>query len=172
MEEQKKVYVVVGIVAVAALLLSCIFGALAGGAAGLVVGRRQARAAVQEELQNLPSFRNRVATPQPREIQPPSGVVPSGMAGALITEVISGSPAEQAGLKADDLITAIDSIPIDSNHPLADIIGQYQPGDQITVHFWRAGQEQTARVQLAQNPDNPGHAYLGVYFQMVGGQNF
>jgi S1-C subfamily serine protease len=170
-EEKRKVYIVVGVVAVAALLLSCIFGALAGGVAGVVVGRRQAGTAIQQELQNLPSFRNRFATPQPRQVQPPSGATPSGMAGALVTEVISGTPAEQAGLKAGDLITGIDSIPIDANHPLPDIIGQYKPGDQITVHFWRAGQEQTARVQLAQNPDS-GLAYLGVYFQMVGGQNF
>jgi S1-C subfamily serine protease len=150
-EEKQKPYVVIVLAVVVALLVGCIAGALAGGAAGFLVGRRQARNVVQPTLPSRP-----FAVPAVRE-------------GALVTNVVAGSPAEQAGLQAGDVIVAIDRTPVDQNHPLPDVIAQYQPGDRATVHFWRAGQEQSVQVKLAQNPENPGQAYLGIYFRMISG---
>ena len=149
-QEKQKTYIVIVVVAVAALLLVCIAGALAGGAAGFLVGRRQAR-----------NVENRVVESRPFAL-------PSFREGALVESVVDGSPADQAGLQADDLIVAIDRIPVDKNHPLPEVIAQYQPGDLATIRFLRGDQEQSVQVKLAQNPENPGQAYLGVYFQMIG----
>lgn len=81
--------------------------------------------------------------------------------------MISGSPAADAGLEAGDIITAVDRIPVDQDHSLPDVIGQYQPGDRVTIHFWRTGEEDAALVELAEHPDNAAQAYLGVYFAML-----
>jgi len=182
MEEEKgKLYTIVILAAAATLLLSCVIGAFAGGVAGAIVGRRQARAAVERlnatGLRMLPRFREEMPHPWHRDQpwppdvppgeRPPFEGMPPGMGGAIIVEVIPGSPAEQAGLAVGDLITAIDRTPIDARHPLSDVIGQYEPGDRITIHFWRAGKEETVRAVLAENPENRGTAYLGVYFEPV-----
>jgi hypothetical protein len=149
-QEKQKTLLVTTLVVVAALLLGCIAGALAGGAAGFLVGRRQARNV------EIPSVESRpFAMPGLRE-------------GALITSVADGSPADQAGLQPDDLIISIDRIPVDLNHPLSEIIAQYQPGDRATVRFWRGNQQQSVQVKLGENPDDPRQAYLGVYFRMIG----
>jgi S1-C subfamily serine protease len=151
---KQKTYIVVALVVVAALLLGCIAGALMGGAAGFLIGRRQARNVVAGALESRP-----FALPMVRE-------------GALVTSVVAGSPAEQAGLQANDLIFAIDRTPVDQNHALPDVIAQYQPGDRVTVRFWRGGEEQSVQVKLGQNPDNPGQAYLGIFFRMIGAPGF
>jgi serine protease Do len=89
------------------------------------------------------------------------------MQGALIVEVVPGSPAAEAGLQVDDLIVAIDSVSLDLNHDLADVLAQYAPGDRITVRFWRAGQTEAARIKLVEHPDLARRAYLGVRYETV-----
>jgi len=74
--------------------------------------------------------------------------------GALITAgggqpaVISGGPAAIAGLRQDDLITAINDERIDENHPLGSMIQQFQPGDEIEITFSRNNKEQKVKVKL------------------------
>lgn len=52
-----------------------------------------------------------------------------------ITEIVPGSPAEAAGLKAGDLILAIDGKTVSSNDDLSDLIAGYNAGDtaKLTV---------------------------------------
>jgi S1-C subfamily serine protease len=169
-EERQKIYTVVAIVVVVGLLFSCVAGALAGGLTGFLVGRRQGKVAAEQtlerELSNLPGFRMEYPMPWQEPIPLP------GRAGALIVEVIANTPADRAGLEAGDIITAIDRIPIDANHLLPDAIGQYEPDDWITVHFWRANRQDSEPVKLSEHPDDPGRAYLGVYFEMMEGPGF
>jgi len=47
-----------------------------------------------------------------------------------------GSPAEAAGLREGDIITAIDDQRIDSTHPLDDILAQYRPEAQDPIVIW------------------------------------
>jgi membrane-associated protease RseP (regulator of RpoE activity) len=175
--EQKRNYTILAIVAGVAILLACVTGLLGGGLAVFLVSRYQARTAEHTIVQPAPTPRFREEWPQPWRGMPfpmPGfeGVIPGGLEGALIQEVVDGTPADKAGLQAGDLIVGIDRTPIDSNHPLPDVLGQYQPGDRITVRYWRGGQEDSVRVDLAENPDKAGQPYLGIYFGMIEWRRF
>jgi S1-C subfamily serine protease len=70
--------------------------------------------------------------------------------GAYIMEVISGSPADKAGIKQDDIITKLDGVRLSgSNAELSKIIAKKKVGDTITLTVWRDGKEQTLNASLA-----------------------
>jgi C-terminal processing protease CtpA/Prc len=87
--------------------------------------------------------------------------------GALIQEVVAGTPAEEAGLLVGDLITAVDDQTIDETHPLQDVIAGYEPEDSVVIRFVRGGQEREVTVLLAGHPEDPQRPYLGVYYVAV-----
>ncbi|HET6622685.1 MAG TPA: trypsin-like peptidase domain-containing protein [Candidatus Saccharimonadales bacterium] len=62
--------------------------------------------------------------------------------------VLPGSPADKAGLKEKDVITAINGQAIDARHPLSDLISQYTVGDTIDVAYSRSGQTHSTKVTL------------------------
>jgi S1-C subfamily serine protease len=94
--------------------------------------------------------------------------LPAG-SGALITSVVADSPAEQAGLQEGDRIVAVDGQEVNDENSLADLIGAHTPGDQVTLEIERAAEEtQEVTVQLGENPDNAGTAYLGVQYAAGG----
>lgn len=68
--------------------------------------------------------------------------------GALITQVVPNSPADQAGLKVGDVIVSVDSNAVDAQHTLRDRVSAYQPGDQITLGVVRDGNNMTVDVTL------------------------
>ncbi len=74
--------------------------------------------------------------------------VQSGEPGAVVAVVTSGGPADSAGLKAGDRITAVDGNQVRSGSELQGRIGIYSPGDKVTVTFVRDGNTQTAEVTL------------------------
>ncbi len=165
-KNRRTTYTVLAIVAVAALLLACLGAIVVGGFVGLLAARSRS-ANVTEQLQ-VPG-----GTPYrlPENIVPRMPMFPGGMMsaqGALILSVVPGSPASQAGLQVGDVITGIDQIPINARHSLAAVIAQYHPGDQVNVHYLRANQQNSVQVTLGQNPSQPGSAYLGVEFNMIG----
>lgn len=61
--------------------------------------------------------------------------------GALVESVVSDSPADDAGIKADDIITAIEGKKLDGDdtQSLAEAIVRRTIGDRITVKIWRDG---------------------------------
>ncbi len=62
--------------------------------------------------------------------------------------VASGSPAEKAGLKSGDIITKINSETVGKDGSLSSILGEYRPGDKLTITYLRDGKEQTTTVTL------------------------
>ena len=80
---------------------------------------------------------------------------PSGAStrGALIAQVLDGTPAEAAGLHSGDVIIAIDDNPVDSGDGLTDALHGHHPGDEVRV-FWTdaAGRDHDATVTLAEGP--------------------
>ncbi|MGH3794132.1 MAG: S1C family serine protease [Pseudonocardiaceae bacterium] len=73
--------------------------------------------------------------------------------GALIRGVVAGSPAEQAGLSAGDVITSLDGQAVDSTSTLSALLGLHHPGDQVELGWFDSyGQQQTATVQLVRGP--------------------
>ncbi|GBQ32373.1 Do family serine endopeptidase [Gluconacetobacter azotocaptans] len=74
------------------------------------------------------------------------GAPPSG---ALVASVSNGSPAEKAGIKAGDVITALNGQKIDTPHDLAVKVASVVPGTKATLGFVRNSAEQTASVTIA-----------------------
>lgn len=63
--------------------------------------------------------------------------------------IVSGSPADQAGLKAGDIITKINDESLGSAGSLSSIIGEYKPGDKVTITYLRDGKEQTTSLTFS-----------------------
>ncbi len=173
-EEKRKIYTVVAVVVVLGLVFSCLLGALAGGAAGYLTGQRRAKQVAEqvvEREQGKPEIHVEIPTPQLPELLTPivPQQIPPEMTGALIMRVIPRTPADRAGLRAGDIILAVDRTRVDADHPLAEVIARYKPGDVVTIRFWRSGREDSVRVTLAENPQAEGTAYLGIRFQMLPG---
>ena len=62
--------------------------------------------------------------------------------------VISGSPADKAGLHEKDIITKVNGTTIDQQHPLSSVMAQFSPGDTVEVTYPRDGKESTVKVTL------------------------
>jgi len=69
--------------------------------------------------------------------------------GVLVADAIDGSPAEQAGLQAGDIVTHIDDQPIQTIRQLRFAVASMRPGTTIDVTYYRQGQGiNTAQVTL------------------------
>lgn len=64
--------------------------------------------------------------------------------------IIKGSPADIAGLKAGDIITAVDGVQIDETHSLSDLIQGRSVGDMLTLTVLRDGKTLSIKVTLAE----------------------
>jgi putative serine protease PepD len=71
-----------------------------------------------------------------------------GTDGASIASVRSGSPADKAGLRSGDLITAIDGHAVTSADDATGAIASHAPGDKLTLTIRRAGTQRTVTVAL------------------------
>lgn len=84
----------------------------------------------------------------------------------LITDVVPGSPADDAGINPGAILVAVDGEEFQAEDNLADIIHSYQPGDEITLGIMQPDAEgqQEVSVTLGENPDDPDQAYLGINY--------
>lgn len=73
-------------------------------------------------------------------------------AGALITSVSSGSPADEAGLKAGDVICRIDNKDISTSDDLVSVIGSHQIGDQIGITYYHGNVQKVTSATLGESP--------------------
>jgi putative serine protease PepD len=71
---------------------------------------------------------------------------------ARIAEVKPATPAAKGGLKAGDVVTAVDGTSIASGDDLTRAIDSNKPGDTITVKYTRGGSEHSVDVTLATRP--------------------
>ena len=70
------------------------------------------------------------------------------MEGVYVGEVISGSAADKAGMKAGDVIVQVDGRPINASSQLQEQIGRKNPGDQITILVRRGQRSVSLQVTL------------------------
>jgi S1-C subfamily serine protease len=68
----------------------------------------------------------------------------------LITEVVEGSPAAEAGLQVGDIVTAVDGDRVDFEHTLRDRLFAYEPGDTVTLDVLRDGETLQIQVTLGE----------------------
>lgn len=75
--------------------------------------------------------------------------------GSVQTEpVFGGSPADAAGLRAGDIITHVDTIKVDGDNPLDEILTQYRPRESVDLRVLRGDQLMDLRMQLGTRPTN------------------
>jgi len=86
--------------------------------------------------------------------------------GALVSQVVEDSPAEEAGLVAGDVILGADGEKLAAAADLAERVAAHAPGDEIVLEVLRAdgGEIEDVPVTLAANPDDEAKAYLGVRY--------
>jgi putative serine protease PepD len=72
--------------------------------------------------------------------------------GVEVTDVGSGTAAEQAGLEPGDLITQADGKAVATDDDLGSAIRAHQPGDTITLQLERGGSTQTVTANLQERP--------------------
>jgi serine protease Do len=76
--------------------------------------------------------------------------------GALVNDVTKDSPAEAAGLRSGDAITAVNDRRIEDSRDLARKIADYSPGTTVKVKVRRADRDMTIDVKLGRFPStNP-----------------
>jgi hypothetical protein len=68
--------------------------------------------------------------------------------GVRLTGVRAGSPAEQAGLRGNDIITGIGERAVPDLQAMTNALRQHKPGDVVEVRFIRDGMEQRTTVTL------------------------
>src|SRR6201993_2918195 len=59
--------------------------------------------------------------------------------GALVSQVVDGSPAEHAGIHTGDVITSVNGQPVKSNSELRNTIGLLRVGDKVEIGLLRDG---------------------------------
>ena len=59
--------------------------------------------------------------------------------GALVSQVVDGSPADRAGIRTGDVITAVNGQPVKSNSELRNTIGLLRVGDKVDIGLLRDG---------------------------------
>ena len=69
--------------------------------------------------------------------------------GVTISNVVAGSPADQAGLKVGDTITSVDGKPVKNGDELVADIASRKPGAKITLGLIRNGKKQDTTVTVA-----------------------
>lgn len=83
-------------------------------------------------------------------------LIPSGQ-GALITQVVEGSPADHAGLKTHDVVIAYGNQKIRSPEQFVKLVHKEKPGTEVTLNVVRTGKSQEIKVVLGEGntPERP-----------------
>lgn len=68
--------------------------------------------------------------------------------GAILKAITAGGAAEKAGLRIGDIVVAVDDLPLDLDHSLADVLWRYRAGDRIQVVYERDGQALDREIVL------------------------
>ena len=74
--------------------------------------------------------------------------------GAEVAGVSGGSPAEKAGLREGDVITAVGERVIEDSLSLTAAIREQPVGDTVTLKVLRGGEEQSIDVTVGENPES------------------
>ena len=87
--------------------------------------------------------------------------------GALVADVVKGSPADKAGVRGGgkeirfqaslvkpggDLITKVNGVTITRERDLGDLISRHRPGDSVKLELYRGHQRREATVELGDRP--------------------
>lgn len=66
--------------------------------------------------------------------------------------VVVGSPADKAGIRAEDIILEINGVKIDKDRSLSSLVQQYSVGDKVSLKIQRGKQKLTVSATLEERP--------------------
>ena len=162
--------IALGVIAV--IVVSILGGAVAGGVAGYFAGKRAAQTSVTRRIEILREPDIRLG-PLPH-IEPPDMPhfewepdLPGLGGGAQVTEVIEGTPADEADLREGDIVTHVDGERVTPLRSLSEMLQKRRPGDHVELTIQRDERELTVGLVLGEHPEEQGKAYLGVYYRTV-----
>jgi serine protease Do len=72
--------------------------------------------------------------------------------GVEVRRVMPGSPADDSGLVAGDVITKVGGEMVRSTSDLVVALRGHKPGDRVVVRYWRDGEAHQAEVTIAHVP--------------------
>ena len=75
--------------------------------------------------------------------------------GALVSQVVEGSPADKAGIRTGDVITSVNGINVKSNTELRNAIGMLRVGDKVDVGILRDGKPRRLTAVIADSGEAP-----------------
>lgn len=73
--------------------------------------------------------------------------------GVLVTQVFEGDPADQAGIKKNDIIVALNGQPVSSGRELSSVIANTPVGDKTRITLVRGGEKKTLTARVAKRED-------------------
>lgn len=73
--------------------------------------------------------------------------------GALVAQLVPGSPAEKGGLLSGDIITAFNGQEINLSSDLPHRVGRIKPGTMAKLNIVRNGKSKTIRLEIGALPD-------------------
>ncbi len=174
------------------LLLGLALGGASGGVAGYFMGRNSVRPFAGQFNQPF-SPNQQPFGPNAQPLNPnnqpfnqnPGNNFPqrgfsfpqTGVTGARVMDIEANSASDKAGLKVDDVITAVAGTKIDDTHSLADLIKAHKPGEKVDLAVTRGNQNLTITIELGASPSDSNTAYLGIRYAPVmpqpqGGRRF
>ncbi len=81
--------------------------------------------------------------------------IPSAAEGAVVVQVEPGSPADKAGVKAGDVVTALQGRSVRGASDLRNRIGLTRAGEDVEVTILRNGAERRIRARVDRGPGSP-----------------
>jgi 2-alkenal reductase len=72
--------------------------------------------------------------------------------GAFVTDIVPGSPADEANLRRGDILISLGGQKVDGEHPFINVLYEFEPGETIRVGVLRGGQEIEVELQLTERP--------------------
>jgi serine protease Do/serine protease DegQ len=76
--------------------------------------------------------------------------LPEGIQGALVSQVVEGSAAERAGVKAGDVITAVNNRPVRDAGQLRNAIGLLSVGEKVELSLLRDGKPRRVTAMIGE----------------------
>jgi len=72
--------------------------------------------------------------------------------GIVVVAVLSGSPADEAGLEEEDVIVQMGDEPIRSTGELSKFLIAHPPGETVSIVYFRGSKEKTTQVTFGEQP--------------------
>lgn len=70
--------------------------------------------------------------------------------GAIVAEVVEGSPAEAGGFRSGDIVLSVNGVKIEDSRQMTQIVGGLLVGEQARFEIWRDGKPKSISVKIAE----------------------